>query len=156
MSVYGEGSVSIQVGSATVLGAGTQFIAYAGKNYVFRVRHEDTHYIINNVNSATNLTLSAVYSNVNASVGDNFTGIGYQIVIDYTPNRRFPEMASTDTNMSYIYTRAVRMLDNMLSDTASSNIFQFTKEVSASVTGVATECSNGDLTATNTEGVYVA
>lgn len=145
MSTYGEGAVTIQVGSSTVLGTGTKFGNYAGVNYVFRIRDEDTFYIINSVNSATNLTLTGAYENANAANGDIFSNIAYQIVINYTPNRRLPEMAPTDTNVSYIYTRAMRMLDNMLADTASSNYLGFTTEDNASITGTASDLYTGTL-----------
>lgn len=145
MSVYGEGAATVQVGSATVLGAGTKFSQYADSNYVFRVRNEDTFYIISSANSATNLTLTAPYENANASIGDSFSNIAYQIVINYTANRRLPEMTPNDTNVSYIYTRAMRMIDNMLTDTASSNYLGFTNEDNASIVGVATPPYNNAL-----------
>lgn len=145
MSTYGEGAVTVQVGSATVLGTGTKFTSYAGTNYVFRVRNEDAFYIISEANSATNITLTSPYENANASIGDSFANIAYQIVINYTPNRRLPEMTPNDTNVSYIYTRAMRMLDSMLTDTASANYLGFTNEDSASIVGVATPPYNNAL-----------
>lgn len=144
MGTYGAGHVSIEVGSATVLGTGTKFSTYAGKNYVFRLRDEDTFYIINSVNSATNLTLTSGYENASYDTGDVIAVLAYQIVIDYTPNRRLPEMSPNDTDISYIYTRAVRMLDSMLADTASANILEHSTESNGSIIGTATSVKDGE------------
>ena len=53
---------------------------------------------------------------VNASYnsGDTLEGQSYQIVKDYTTYFKLPEASPTDQNLAYIYTKAVRMLDERL------------------------------------------
>lgn len=46
--------------------------------------------------------------------GDTLTGQSYQIFRDYTPYYRFPEAAPTDQNLSYIYTKSMRMIDQAI------------------------------------------
>jgi len=67
----------------------------------------------------TDLTATAI---VNASYlsGDTRSGISYQIVRDYTPYYNIPEMSPNDTNFPYIYTKAMRIIDQRLY-TASHN-----------------------------------
>ena len=61
----------------------------------------------------TDLTATAI---VNASYlsGDLRSGISYQIVRDYTPYHNLPEMSPNDTNFAYIYTKAMRIVDQRL------------------------------------------
>jgi len=58
----------------------------------------------------TDLTATA---NVTASYfsGDTLNSMTYQIVTDYTPNIKLPEMSENDVGFSKIYTKAIRLID---------------------------------------------
>ena len=60
---------------------------------------------------ATEIVVSASYLS-----GDTRTAVGYQIVTDYTPNNNFPEMALSDANLPHIYTKGVRLIDNLINE----------------------------------------
>lgn len=59
----------------------------------------------------TDLTATAT---INASYysGDTLSAVPYQIFVDYTPNKEFPEMSVSDMNFAHIYTKAIRMVDS--------------------------------------------
>lgn len=152
MSAYSEGTVNLTVGTATVIGNNTSFNTYAAANYIFRLANESVFYTIQTVNTATNLTLTSNYSNSSYSNGDSLTGLSYSIITDYTANYNLPEMSPNDSGITYIYTKAMRLIDAAISDYALS--FIVTKQTSASVTGDAAELIDGDVnTATYTQGV---
>ena len=62
-------------------------------------------------------TLNATY-NVVASYysGNTLNSQSYQIIRDYTSNYSFPEAVPSDKNLAYIYTKAIRMLDETIQD----------------------------------------
>lgn len=122
MSMYSEGSVRVTVGSSAVKGTGTQFVTYAGQGYLFRLTGEAVYYEISSVTNATNLTLSTNYANSGYGVGSPLNNMPYAVVTDYTPNYALPEMAPTDSGITYVYTKAMREIDNILFNASVSTI----------------------------------
>lgn len=116
MSVYSGGSVSVTVGSSSVTGVDTLFTTYAAQGYLFRITGESVYYEVATVTNATNLSLGANYANSAYSVGSTLSGLSYSLVTSYTPNYSFPEMAPTDTGISYIYTKAMRDIDSKIKE----------------------------------------
>jgi len=55
------------------------------------------------------VNLSASFSR-----GNTVDGAGYQIVADFTPNYKIPEMSTNDINFSHIYTKAMRIVDQKI------------------------------------------
>jgi len=62
MAAYNTGSVSVTVGSAHVIGNGTDFTANIGTGYCFKLRNYRTWYEVASVNTATHLVLTSRYS----------------------------------------------------------------------------------------------
>lgn len=59
--------------------------------------------------------LTATLNLVASFNSGNWTdGAGYQIVADFTPNYRIPEMSTNDVNFSHIYTKAMRIIDQKI------------------------------------------
>jgi len=58
----------------------------------------------------TDLTASAACTASYFS-GDTLNSMTYQIVTDYTPNIKLPEMSENDVGFSKIYTKAIRLID---------------------------------------------
>lgn len=116
MSVYSTGSVNVTVGSSLVKGNSTDFVTYAAQGYLFRLTDEAVYYEVATVTNATNLSLSANYANSDYSVGSPLSAMPYNIVTDYTTNYEFPELSSTDTGISFVYTKAMRDIDTKIKE----------------------------------------
>lgn len=67
-------------------------------------------------------TLTATY-NVAASYysGNTLNSMSYQIIRDYTSNFKYPESVPSDKNLAYIYTKAVRMIDEDLNNASMTS-----------------------------------
>jgi hypothetical protein len=109
--MYKSGLVNITVNKSEVVGQGTNFSTYVTVGDLFKLTNEAVWYQVGAVNSATNLTLSSVYANSQYSASTALNGMQYQIVRDYTPHKEFPEMGINDANLAYIFTKAIRMVD---------------------------------------------
>lgn len=64
--------------------------------------------------------------------GDTLSAVPYQIFVDYTPNKEFPEMSVSDMNFAHIFTKAMRMIDSAF---YTDNV----KHVSADYTATTTD-----------------
>lgn len=116
MAAYSANSVNVTVGSQTVIGNNTDFSTYASVGNIFKLANENVTYDIGAVNSATNLSLTAMYVNDLEATDTTLNSVSYQIFRDYTPNYSFPESVPSDKNLAYIFTKAVRMIDEQLKE----------------------------------------
>ncbi len=66
--------------------------------------------------SGTTKLMTASYNS-----GDTLNGKSYQIVKDFTTNYKFPEADPADKNLSYIYTKSMRMIDTKLNAASMSS-----------------------------------
>ena len=67
-------------------------------------------------------TLNATY-NVAASYysGNTLNTMSYQIIRDYTSNFKYPESVPSDKNLAYIFTKAVRMIDEDINNASMTS-----------------------------------
>jgi len=63
MATYKSGSANLKSGSAIVVGNGTEWNVYTSAGQLFKLESEATFYEIGAVNSATNISLTARYTN---------------------------------------------------------------------------------------------
>lgn len=160
MSIYSTGSVNITIGSSAIRGNGTDFLTYAAQGYLFRLRNESVYYEVSTVTNATNLNLSANYSNSGYNVGSPLNARPYSIVTDYTPHYSYPEMSPNDTGISYVFTKAMRSIDNNMYN-ASVNTVTCASDINitASQRGLILTAPSGTpwkLTVSNTGTVLTA
>ena len=132
MAIYNTGSVKIIVGNNTIVGNGTDFSTYVSAGDLFKLTNDNAWYEITAVNSATNIDLSASYSNSNYGNGVTLTGMSYQVCKDFTPNYSIPEMSEGDSGIRSIFTRSMRNIDSKLAD------------LNASINNVASDMNNLD------------
>jgi len=137
MAIYSAGSVDVTTSKIQVKGNNTDFSTYTSSGYVFRVVGDASYYEISSIVSATRLTLTASYLNSNYAASVLLSAKPYQIVIDYTTNYDLPEMSPTDTNLSYIYTKAMRDIDSNFYNASVNTVVSASDiEVSATQRGV--------------------
>ena len=122
MSVYRTGTVTLRVGYKNVVGNGTVFNTNVTAGNLFKRTNVSTIWEVASVTNATNLDLTASYSETGYNVGDYITAVPYQVVTDYTPNYSYPELSLNDLNFQNIYTRALRMIDADLKDLVSNSV----------------------------------
>ena len=104
------------------------------------IDYDSGHWTINMAathNASVNITASYLY-------GSTLNSMPYQIVVDYTSKYNFPEMATTDLNFQYLYTKAVRMIDSLL---YNASINAMTASAGLDVTG-----TNQGITFTSPDG----
>lgn len=158
--MYSEGSVRVVVGSSLVKGTGTQFVTYAAQGYLFRLTGEAVYYEVSSITNATNLTLSANYANSGYGVGSPLNNMPYVVVTDYTPNYSLPEMAPTDSGITFVYTKAMREIDSLMYNASSYSVKSASDiEVTASLRGVVLHAQDGTawrLTVSNLGTVLTA
>ena len=65
MAIYKSGSVTLTVGSSSVLGGGTLFSTYASVGYLFKRSSDAAFYEIAAIQNATNLTLTTRFDDAN-------------------------------------------------------------------------------------------
>jgi len=85
-------------------------------------------------------------ANMSASYrsGDTLTTMPYQIVTDYTSNYKIPELSFGDSNIPYVYTKAVRVIDStldLINASTGSNAASI-DDLQASVTAIHTTVTN--------------
>jgi hypothetical protein len=137
MAIYSSGSVDVTIGDIQVVGNNTNFNTYVSSGFVFKVTEDSTYYEISSIVSATRLTLTASYLNSSYGSGAELTAKPYQIVMDYTLNYSLPEMSPNDTDISYIYTEAVRLIDSSLYNASVNSVVSASDiEVTATQGGV--------------------
>jgi len=61
-------------------------------------------------------TSALATTNMSASYysGDTMNSMPFQIVTDYTPHYRFPEISANDVSFPHLYTKAVRLIDSKM------------------------------------------
>jgi len=96
MSQYKTGKVSIEHGSAAVVGYNTTWDDDGiTSGWIFMIKGEANIYWIDSVTDNTNIVLSQNYYNPR---GVNLTSVAYAIVQDYTTNYSWPKIANSDYN----------------------------------------------------------
>jgi hypothetical protein len=109
MAQYQTGLVDVTGGSQIVNGTSTEWLANVTVGDLFKVTNIDTHYVVAAIGSNIELTLNANWA------GTTLTGVGYQIVRDFTPLNDIPEIWVGDKDWPYHITTAFRMMDSLLS-----------------------------------------
>jgi hypothetical protein len=110
MAQYTEGNVTLIQNSATVYGAGCDWLTASNVRIgdLFKKQGQNAWYQVTSVNLATNINISPVYAT--ASVA----GVEYLIARDFTPNYDWPEISDGDYDWQDVYTRAMRSIDSQI------------------------------------------
>ena len=124
MSMYTTGSVTVTVASQVVIGVGTDFVTYGDAGDLFKITDESVFYEVAAISTATYLTLNSKYQNSNYASDVSLSGMSFQLVTEYTPNKNYPEMGSNDSNFAHIFSRAIRMVDSDLKNPKADSYFQ--------------------------------
>jgi len=116
---YRTGTISIDIGSATVTGTGTRWLVNASISNIFIVVGDTDFYEIQSVNSDTELTISPVYA------GDaNRINVNYAIVKDYTFHYQWPTVDKGDVGWPTILAEALNRIDSHLNQTPAGSVIR--------------------------------
>lgn len=113
---YKEGTISIDIGSATVTGVGTRWLVNADTSNIFIVVGDTDFYEIQSISSDTSLTISPVYAG-----SANRVGASYVIVKDYTYHFGWPTIDKGDVEWPKILSEAFTRIDSHLNQTPSTS-----------------------------------
>jgi len=119
MSQYNSGTVDVTNGSAVVIGNGTSWTGQLAAGDIFTVVGSGVWYVIGNVDSDTQITLTANYAGSTASAQS------YTVVRDFTPLTGLPYPTKGDIETHEVLKRALLMLD---STPGGANIVPFSLE----------------------------
>jgi hypothetical protein len=105
MSQYKAGSVTLIENSPVVSGSGTEFLTYVKSGDIF-IRRGGQPFVINSVNSDTELTLTANYTKLSESDAP------YVIHVDFT-SFGMPLMQNGDLETVVIFNRSMMILNDL-------------------------------------------
>ena len=108
---YIEGTVAVTNASAVVTGTNTSWSAEVAVGDLFQVRDVPVLFIIQSVDSDTQVTLSANW----AAATDS--GLEYQIVRDFTANLELPLPNAGDYDTLSVISNAISNLDVLMANT---------------------------------------
>lgn len=122
--MYTIGTVTVTNNSNSVLGSGTEWLAYVSVGYSFSVRGDPAVYTVGAVVSDGEITLTAPYG------GTSVIGALYQIATNFTPNLGLYEISFSDKDWPTHLTQGViRKLDSYVAVsviTLSASAYTFT------------------------------
>lgn len=108
---YIEGTITVTNSSAVVTGANTSWSAEIAVGDLFQVRDVPVLFIIQSVDSDTQVTLSANWTAATES------GLEYQIVRDFTANLELPLPNSGDYDTLSVISNAISQMDVLMANT---------------------------------------
>jgi hypothetical protein len=108
MSQYRDGTVTVTNGDATIVGAGTAFVANVAAGDLLTLLGSGVFYEVASVTNDTHLELTANYA------GSTLTGQDFIVCTGFTPNFNIPEISGGDLNWPDVLTRALRLIDVLL------------------------------------------
>jgi hypothetical protein len=117
LAQYTEGNVTLAQNSATAVGASCDWLTASNVKVgdLFKRQGVNAWYQVTSVNTATNLNISPVYAQANAS------NVSYVIARDFTTNYDWPEISGGDYDWPDAYTRAVRGIDSKIASVSASS-----------------------------------
>jgi hypothetical protein len=116
---YRTGTISVNIGSATVTGVGTRWLVNASTSDIFIVVGDTDFYEIQAIASDTSLTISPVYAGA-----ANRSGVAYAIVKDYTYHYQWPTLDRGDVEWPMILSEALNRIDTHLNQTPSGSVIR--------------------------------
>lgn len=148
MAQYLIGTVDVTNGALFITGHDTLWLANVSVGDLFKVRGVKGIYLIDTVDSDTQVTLGAAWA------GASLTYQEYEIHKDFTPNYDYPEINTSDKEWYEFMTKAIRMVDedllvlNLRVETKGTTTTTTTSTSSSTSSTVSTTTSTTSTTTT--------
>lgn len=134
---YRTGSISVNIGSDTVTGSGTRWLAAVSPGWAFIVVGDTEYYEIVSINSDTQLIITPNYAGA-----ANRTSVAYAIVRDYTFHFGWPTISKGDVSWPMILTDALNNIDSDLYKTPAGH---GVREITFAPTGTIAVTARGKI-----------